>query len=127
MGWFQAAVDIGQLMSGIGALVASIFAAITLLEMKRQRSESYKPDLAFKSKFAYFGFVEDDCARSGMWAASSEYLSAVYSFNHDEVGGIPSYNLNLTNVGNGTSKNIRVDFSLDDDGCIEYINNQFYQ
>ena len=104
-----------NLITGFGTLAASLIALFTLLEIKRQRKESNKPEPAIKSTIMYvYGFEFQD------------YFFP-FRFSHLNYSGTEfksdflDFRLELVNVGIRSAKNIKVKWEFDFKNAIDSI------
>lgn len=108
-----------SLLTGIGTLTASFIALFTLLEIKRQRKESNKPEPAIKSTLiGVYGMEFKDYYFPFNFSQSNDTDS---NLKHD----IMDFRLDLVNVGIRSAKNIKVLWEFDFKNaidCIETIN-----
>jgi hypothetical protein len=103
---FSILADIGSVISGIGALFASIAALVTVREMKKQREDSIRPELIL----------------------SEEKYSVKYSKNEDlpifltvkEGLQTPLY-INIKNIGVGPAKKISMTWDFDFQNYVELL------
>jgi len=104
--------DITLIASGIGTFVSALVAMFTVLEIKKQRLSSYKPELILDSFvsffFADYFLTENDNIR---------YKTTKYSENNQkplkETDKTISMHYLLQNIGFGTAKYIEGSWSFD--------------
>ncbi len=102
-------------LTGIGTLAASLIALCTLLEIKRQRKESNKPEPAIKSTLiSVYGMEFKDYYFPFNFSQSNDSDS-------ETVNDIMDFRLDLVNVGIRSAKNIKVLWEFDFKKAIDFI------
>lgn len=95
-----------SLLTGIGTLAASLIALFTLLEIKRQRKESNKPEPAIKSTLiGVYGIEFKDYYFPFNFSQSNDTES-------ESKNDIMDFRLDLVNVGIRSAKTLRFCGSL---------------
>jgi hypothetical protein len=104
--------DIILIISGIGTFVSALVAMITVLEIKKQRLSSYKPELILDS-FVSFFFADNYLTENDNF----KYKTTKYLENDQrplkEVDRTASMNYLIQNIGFGTAKYIEGFWSFD--------------
>jgi hypothetical protein len=86
--------------ASVGALLAAVATFLTVNEMSKQRSESYMPELVFSRMYLESGAVGvDPIDLATSWRVKGEQAATQ----------LP---INITNIGLGTAKNVRIDWSF---------------
>lgn len=107
-------IEIISAVSGFAALLTAIIVFFTLIEMKRQRQSSYKPDLTFKPVHFSFSATFTDALQHKI---SSKKINGDSNKAHYE----PS--TEIYNVGLGSAKNLCVTWRFDYQKAIKLIKN----
>lgn len=102
-----------SLFYSIITAATSVIVLLTLFEIAKQRKSSYKPDIFLASQNFYA--QKSGLAKSMLPIAWSEYLSVEHNYQLE-------YLLNIYNIGNGSAKNISVQWNLELDEIIGEIN-----
>lgn len=104
-----------ELGAAVGTVLAAIISAFALLELQKARKQSIRP------------FINIDSIESNIESShySSDFFSKKFESNNDYIlPGTPSreFEINISNIGNGTAINIQLEIDIDIDKLINQIN-----
>lgn len=99
-----------SLLSSIGVLLTALVALATLLELKRQRKASYRPEIGLSTERYILVINELDKGLFNIVWRDSENIEDSHPF------------LNIVNIGLGLAKNIKISWDYDVEKHIEIIN-----
>lgn len=108
-------------ISAFATVVAAVIYYYTLSELKKQRQNTYKPQLFLDS--AYFivqGIKRNDIIMPLNWDQQKKKLLTIANFEYKNV--ITKYELKCYNVGFGTATNIETQFNFDLKKFVKEIN-----
>ncbi|KSU63659.1 hypothetical protein AS034_05270 [[Bacillus] enclensis] len=111
---FSILADIGSVISGIGALFASIAALATVREMKKQREDSIRPEIVLSEEKYSIEYSESD---------------DLPIFISERKGlDIPIY-IMMKNIGVGPAKKIDMKWDFNFQNCVEllYCKGEYYR
>ena len=99
-----------SLLASIGACLAAIAAFLSILQIKRQKIESYRPDPTFASS-SFFAYGHKDQTRFTWSDKEIDQRSTAFSDYPRYQSGVP-----LHNIGFGVAKNVslRWNFPIED-------------
>lgn len=128
--WLPDLIKSLEALAWIGTAFTCVIALFTLLEMKAERNNAYRPDIVVSPGIFEGGLVNTDEFRE---AGKYMYINPESSDPISSYGKSPTKNenclylekpyLTLTNIGNGTAKDIQVTFHTDWlEGMVDQLN-----
>ena len=113
-----------QLILNICTLVTSLISFFTLYEMMKQRRASMMPNILTKSRNNVYLIATQELSADGLDTEIAPYMwyDKDTEYNNCNFSSL-QYNIQLTNVGNGTATNIRYEWDFD----IEYYLTKIYE
>lgn len=105
-----------NIIASIGTLIAALIALFTLLEIKMQRKESNKPELAIRGKLIFIYSIKYKDYYLPFLFSDSE----IYSQEREE--GLSNCKLDVVNVGIRSAKNVKCEWEFDFESAIDSIN-----
>lgn len=110
--------EVMNVVTGVSALSASLIALFTLCEIKRQRKEANKPDIAVRQKLVYVhGVRYNDFTLPFLFSESGEPVAKP----NDAVSNC---SLDIVNFGIRSAKDIKLRWEFDFKGAINSIKEQ---
>lgn len=114
--------EIISLSSSIAAFITSGISLFTLLEMKRQRRQSLKPDIVLlKTKwYTFYDNIKLPSIWSNQEIDTKEYNRIVNNENH--ISEKNNFKFTLSNIGLQAAKNILIEWNCEIEDYIKFIN-----
>jgi hypothetical protein len=85
--------DIILIISGIGTFVSAFVVMFTVLEIKKQRLSSYKPEIILDSFVSFFyadNFLTED-EKFNLYAVNMFFVEVCYNSLENKISGIKSF------------------------------------
>ena len=114
-------IDLFSALTSIGTLATAIVTGLMVWEIKKQRTNSYKPHLYIdKANFFVQGSQNENYFMASIWHDNAKSSAEPADFRPESTT-YNSFYLKCYNIGFGTAKNVSINISYDIDEFIRQI------